>query len=165
MSSIRSALHRRYSLRIPNCMIAWFLYRMGSLLTISHTFSEATSRSSLRSGEPLQIACPIVLQVKEHFYELRHIVENSASSRKWRLTAKSTICQSLCRRTFHFASSEFCKKPCKIRQNTVGYGTSKLNCGERRVRFISRLATPALALTSMRQRRAEGLASSAWRRV
>jgi hypothetical protein len=27
----------------------------------------------LRRGEPLQIACPIVLQVKEHFYELRHI--------------------------------------------------------------------------------------------
>jgi signal transduction histidine kinase len=46
-----------------------------------------------------------------------------------------------------------------------GYGTSKLNCGERRMRFISRLATPALALTSMRQRRAEGLASSAWRSV
>jgi hypothetical protein len=60
-------------LRISNCMIDQPLYRVGSLLMISHSLSEAYSRSSLRRGEPLQIACPIVLQVKEHFYELRHI--------------------------------------------------------------------------------------------
>ena len=64
---------------------------------------------------------------------------------KWRLTAKSTIYQSRCRRTSHFASSEFCKKPCTIQQNTVGYSTSRLNCGERwRMRFIRFAAvTPA----------------------
>jgi hypothetical protein len=54
-------------------MIVWPLYRMGPLWTISDTLTEAPSRSSLRRAEPLQIACPIVLQVKEHFYELRHI--------------------------------------------------------------------------------------------
>jgi hypothetical protein len=47
------------------------IYR--ALLTISDTLTEAPSRSSLRRAEPLQIACPIALKVKEHFYELRHI--------------------------------------------------------------------------------------------
>jgi hypothetical protein len=91
--------------------------------------------------------------------------QDGRGDERLRLTAKSTICQSLCHRTFHFACSEFCKKPCIIQQNIAGCGTSRLNCGERRMRFISRLATPALALTSLRQRRAEGLASSAWRSV
>ena len=81
----------------------------------------------------------------------------------WRLTSKPTICPALCHRTFLFASSEYCKKPSTIRQNTVGYGTSKCDCGELRMRFISRLAIPARALTAKRQRRTEGLASSAWR--
>jgi signal transduction histidine kinase len=47
--------------------------------------------------------------------------------------------------------------------NTAGYGASKCNCGERRVRFISRLGIPARALTGKRQSRTEGWASSAWR--
>ena len=71
--------------------------------------------------------------------------------------------QPLCRRTFLFASSESCKRPYAMRQNTVGHSTSKWDCGERRMRFISRSATPAQALTAKRQKRVEGLASSAWR--
>src|SRR5205814_2154407 len=39
----------------------------------------------------------------------------------------------------------------------------KFDCGERRMRFISRLRIPAQALTAKRQRRAEGWVSSAWR--
>ncbi len=91
--------------------------------------------------------------------------ESSASSRGWRLISRSTICQLPCRRTFHFASSEFCKKPSATPRSTVGYGTSKLNCGECRKRFISQLAIsvlgfdirsgnegPGLGLTSMQER-------------
>jgi signal transduction histidine kinase len=55
------------------------------------------------------------------------------------------------------------RKPSTIRQNTVGFGTSKCDCGERRMRSISRLAIPAQALIAKRQNRAEGSASSAWR--
>jgi signal transduction histidine kinase len=44
-----------------------------------------------------------------------------------------------------------------------GFGTSKCDCGELRMRFISRFGIPALALTAKRQRRAKGSASSAWR--
>jgi len=66
--------------------------------------------------------------------------KNSASSRRWRLTSKPTICQALCRRTFLCASSEYYKKRSIIRQNTVGYGTSKCDCGEPRMKFSSRLA-------------------------
>ena len=47
--------------------------------------------------------------------------------------------------------------------NTAGFGTSKCDCGERRMRSISRLAIPAQALIAKRQKRAEGSASSAWR--
>ena len=50
-----------------------------------------------------------------------------------------------------------------IRRNTVEYGSSKCACGERRMRFISRLRIPVRALTAKRQKRAEGLVSSAWR--
>jgi PAS domain S-box-containing protein len=44
-----------------------------------------------------------------------------------------------------------------------GFGTSKCDCGELRMRFISRFGIPALALTAKRQRRAKGSALSAWR--
>jgi signal transduction histidine kinase len=48
------------------------------------------------------------------------------------------------------------QKACTMLQNTVGYGTSECSCGERRMRFISRLATPARGLTARRQERAGG---------
>ena len=45
-----------------------------------------------------------------------------------------------------------------MQQSTVEYGTSKSDCGERRMIFISRFAILALALIAKRQRRDEGLA-------
>jgi hypothetical protein len=65
-----------------------------------------------------------------------------------------------CRRTFLYAS--YFKKRSITQQNTAGYGTSKCNCGERQMRFISRSAIPARALIAKRQRPAEVWALSPW---
>ena len=80
---------------------------------------------------------------------------------EWRLSSRLTIYRALCPMTFLFASSEFCKKPSRIQQNTAKCGSSKHNCGERKVRFISRLKIREQALISKRQREAAGLALSA----
>jgi hypothetical protein len=116
--------------------------------------SSATAPSTVKIILPIGVIRPPFLRPDR---------PRSPSSRRWRLNSKTTTCPALCRRTFLFASSESGKKPSTIRQNTVGYGTSKCDCGERRMRFISRLATPARGLTLKGQRRAEGLASQAWR--
>jgi hypothetical protein len=108
-----------------------------------------------------QNAHDLPAETRSRMGELRK--KNSASSRRWRLTSEPTIYPALCRRTSLFASSEFCRKPSTIPQNTVGDGTSKFACREHQMRFISRLATRARALTAKRQRRAEVLDSSAWR--
>ena len=74
-----------------------------------------------------------------------------------------TIWQFRCPPILLFVSFGSYKKPCTIRQNTVGYGYSKCNCGVRHMKFISRLATPGRALTSKRRERAADLALSEWR--
>jgi hypothetical protein len=56
-------------------MIAWPLYHMGPLLTISDTLAETPSGSSLRRAEPLQIAFPMILQAQEHPYELGTLLQ------------------------------------------------------------------------------------------
>jgi hypothetical protein len=66
--------------------------------------------------------------------------ENSASSRKWRLTSKSMICQSLCRRT----SLCFFRVLQEALHNSTkhsGIRYFEVELWERRMRFISRLAS------------------------
>ena len=67
------------------------------------------------------------------------------------------------RRTFLFASSGCCKKPCTILQNTVGYGTSKCDCGGLLMRFISRSRILVWVLIANRQKWARAWDSLAWR--
>ena len=94
---------------------------------------------------------------------MRGFCQEFAEQQKVEIDFKAHDLPAPCRRTFLCASSEFCKKPSTIRRNTVEYGSSKCACGERRMRFNSRLRIPARALTAKQQRRAVVLVSSAWR--
>ena len=67
------------------------------------------------------------------------------------------------RRTFLFASSGCCKRPCTILQNTVGSGTSKCDCGGPVMRYTSRSRILVWVLTANRQSWARDWDSSAWK--
>ena len=55
---------------------------------------------------------------------VRGFCREFGEKQKWRSTSKPMRCPPY-RRTFLFASSGCCKRPCTILQNTVGSGTSK----------------------------------------
>jgi hypothetical protein len=69
---------RRHSLRILNCMIAWPLYRMGPLLTISDTLHGSTFKVKLTARgaaancmSDRSTSKGTFLRVTAHFYRLR----------------------------------------------------------------------------------------------
>ena len=92
---------------------------------------------------------------------MRGFCESSVSSRKWRLISKPTIYPALCRQALVFAYSGYCKRPSTIPQNTVVYGDSKCDHGERpdEIHLTVRDSGAGFDLEAARKSRGLGLIS------